>query len=214
MGDDAAVRPDDADPAPWNWDDRYAGDGFAFGTEPNDFLVQVAPRLPAGGRLLSLAEGEGRNAVWLAERGFEVHSVDGSAVGVAKTLRLAAARGVTVHAEVGLLDDIVIAPGAWDVIVSVFVHLPPPLRAAVHRAVVAGLAPGGMYVMEAYSPAHWGRGTGGPPNPERLVPVDVVMVELDGLEFPHAAEVERDVVEGHLHTGDAAVTQILARKAG
>ncbi|MFN8122302.1 MAG: class I SAM-dependent methyltransferase [Thermoleophilia bacterium] len=196
------------------WDARYAGEAFAFGTEPNDFLVEVAPRLPAGGRVLSLAEGEGRNAVWLAAHGFEVHSVDGSEVGVAKTLRLAAERGVTVHAATGRLEDLDITPGAWDVIVSVFVHQPPPLRAEVHRKVAAGLAPGGMYVMEAYSPDHWGRGTGGPPHPERLVPLQAAMAELAGLEFLHAAELERDVVEGHLHTGDAAVTQILARKAG
>lgn len=196
------------------WDVRYAGEAFAFGTEPNDFLVEVAPRLPAGGRVLSLAEGEGRNAVWLASRGFEVHSVDGSEVGVAKTLRLAAQRGVVVHARTGRLEDLAIAPGAWDVIVSVFVHQPPPLRAEIHRRVAAGLAPGGMYVMEAYSPAHWGRGTGGPPSPERLVPLADAMRELEGLEFVHAVELERDVVEGHLHTGDAAVTQILALKAG
>lgn len=196
------------------WDRRYAGEAFAFGTEPNDFLVDVEPRLPRGGRVLSLAEGEGRNAVWLASRGFVVHSVDGSEVGVAKTLRLAADRGVTVHAEVGFLEDTGITPGAWDVIVSVFVHQPPPLRAELHRRIVAGLAPGGMYVMEAYSPGHWGRGTGGPPHPERLVPLAAAMAELEGLEFLHAAELERDVVEGHLHTGDAAVTQILARKAG
>jgi len=196
---------------PRDWNERYAGEGYAFGTEPNDFLVSVEPRLPRG-RALSLAEGEGRNATWLAARGFEVWSVDGSAVGVEKTLRLAGERGVTVHAEVGDLAAFTIAPGAWDVIVSVFMHLPQPLRGAVLRAAAAGLAPGGVFVMEAYAPDQIGRGTGGPPDAERLAPLEELLGELEGLEVLHAAALEREVVEGHLHSGAASVIQILARR--
>jgi len=198
---------------PRDWDERYAGEDYAFGTEPNAFLVQAEPRLPRG-RVLSLAEGEGRNAVWLAARGFEVHSVDGSAVGVAKTLRLAAERGVTVRAGTGRLEDLVIAPDAWDVIVSIFAHTPRPVRAALHAKVVRGLAPGGVYVLEAYRPEQLGRGTGGPPDPALMPSLADLRAELAGLELVHAVETEREVLEGRLHTGAAAVVQVLARRAG
>ncbi len=196
---------------PRDWNERYAGDEYAFGTEPNDFLVWVEPLLPRG-RVLSLAEGEGRNATWLAGRGFDVWSVDGSTVGVEKTLRLAAERGVSVHAQVGDLADLAIAPGAWDVVVSVFVHLPQPLRGALLRRAAAGLAPGGMYVMEAYAPDQIGRGTGGPPDAALLAPLEELVEGLGGLELLHAAALEREVTEGRLHSGLASVVQILARR--
>lgn len=196
---------------PRDWDERYAGEGYAFGTEPNDFLVSVEPRLPRG-RALSLAEGEGRNATWLAGRGFEVWSVDGSSVGVEKTHRLAAERGVTVHAEVGDLADVAIAPGAWDVILSVFVHLPRPLRERVLRAAAAGLAPGGAFVLEAYAPDQIGRGTGGPPDAALLAPLDELLGHLAGLEVLHAEALEREVVEGPLHSGLASVVQLMVRR--
>ena len=112
-----------------------------------------------------------------------------------------------------MLEDLVIDPGAWDVVVSIFVHQPAELRAELHRRVAAGLAPGGMFVLEAYTPEQFGRGTGGPPDPSRLASLAELRRELEGLELLHAVETEREVVEGHLHTGAAAVVQILARRA-
>ena len=115
------------------WDQRYGGKEYAYGTEPNEFLVAMAPRLPMG-RVLCLGEGEGRNAVWLAGQGYDVTAVDASRVGLEKAERLAAERGVTmttVHSNLAAYD---IEPGIWDGILSVFCHLPTTLRADVHVA--------------------------------------------------------------------------------
>ncbi len=194
------------------WDQRYAEEGFAYGTEPNGFLAEVAPGLPRG-RVLSLAEGEGRNAVFLASLGFEVHAVDQSAVGIEKTRRLAKERGVTVHAEVGDLATYPIAPGSFDGIVSIFAHVPKPLRVSLHDRVVKALRPGGWFVLEAYPPSQVGRGTGGPPVVELTMDPDDLRRELAGLELERLEELEREVVEGKYHTGVARVVQVIARKA-
>lgn len=202
-------RPIDA--AKQVWDDRYGAPHYVFGTEPNDFLRACVGQLPPG-RALCLAEGEGRNAVFLASCGFEVSSVDLSDVGVAKTRALASERGVRVDAAAGDLATFDLGVGGWDVIVSIFAHLPPSVRAPLHRRVVDALAPGGTFVLEAYTPAQIGRGTGGPPVPELTMTLDALHRELDGLEFAHGVETEREVVEGAGHTGMASVVQVLARK--
>lgn len=193
------------------WNGRYGVDHYVFGTDPNDFLRQHAAAIPTG-PVLCLAEGEGRNAVHLAGLGHRVSSVDLSDIGVRKTLELAAGVGVTVAASQGDLATYDLGRGTWNGIVSIFAHLPPSVRAPLHRRVVDALAPGGVLLLEAYTPAQIGRGTGGPPVPELTMTLDALRVELDGLEFEHGAELEREVVEGAGHTGLAAVVQLVARK--
>jgi SAM-dependent methyltransferase len=197
---------------PQFWDQRYAAAGFVFGTAPNDFLRASADRIPAG-PVLCLGEGEGRNAVFLAARGHAVTAVDQSAVGLAKAQQLAAARGVTLTTTVADLQDYPIAPGAWAAVVSVFLHLPPPLRRQVCMAAAAGLQPGGVLIYEAYTPAQVRHRTGGPVNtPELLVALADLRPPLAGLDLEIAQEIERDVLEGGGHTGRAAVVQVLARR--
>lgn len=193
------------------WEGRFGGDEFYYGTEPNDFLRERSDDVPAGATLC-LAEGEGRNAVFLAGTGREVHSVDLTESGVAKTLRLADQRGVTVHAVVGDLATYDLGTANWDLIVSIFAHVPPAVRRDLHRRVVDALRPGGVLLLEAYTPDQIGRGTGGPPVPELTMTLAGLRDELDGLEFEHGAELVRRVVEGPGHTGDGAVVQVIARK--
>jgi len=199
------------------WDARYGEPGFAFGTEPNDFLTYVVDWLvgwlPTGGRVLCLAEGEGRNAVFLAGRGFVVTAVDASAVGLEKAQTLAAERGVQVQAVVADLADFDIGHEEWDAVVSIFCHLPPALRADVYGRVVDGLRPGGVFVLESYTPAQVGRGTGGPSDPELMPTADALCRDLAGMDFRVLREVERDVREGRLHNGLSSVVQVLATKA-
>ena len=195
-----------------SWDDRYSGDGFFYGTEPNDFLVGQAHRLPAGGQVLCLAEGEGRNAVWLAGRGYDVTAVDQSAVGLAKAGRLAASRGLALHTVQADLAQWTLPPGAWDAIVSIWCHLPGALRAKVHRAVVAGLRPGGVFLLEAYTPDQLRYGTGGPKDVDLLPTLAQLREELQGVQFEFAIERERDVREGGGHAGPSAVVQVVARR--
>lgn len=192
------------------WDRRYSAPAYAYGTEPNGFLVEVAVRIPAG-PVLCLAEGEGRNAVWLAARGHAVTAVDSSATGLAKAASLARSRAVHIETIVADLSSFAIAPGAWSGIVAIFAHLPPHLRRAVHRAAARGLACGGVFVLEAFTPGQLALGTGGPKQRELLYTLDELRVDLGSLDFKVGREVERDVVEGRYHTGRAAVVQVLAQ---
>ena len=194
------------------WDERYAREGFVYGTAPNDFVAASVGALKSP--VICLASGEGRNPVWLAEQGFAVTAVDGSQVGVDKTLKLAAERGVAVDAVQADLADFDIGEACWGGAVITFGHLPPALRAKVHAGVVRGLRPGGALVMEVYTPRQLGRGTGGPPVEHMLYEPDDIRRELRGLSFERCAEIERPVVEGWAHTGTAAVLQIVGIKPG
>ncbi|MEM1096045.1 MAG: class I SAM-dependent methyltransferase [Bacteroidota bacterium] len=193
------------------WNERYSLPGFAYGTTPNDFLVEVADRLPKG-RVLALCDGEGRNGVYLAERGHDVVALDGSAVGLKKAEALAAERGTTIETIAADLNDYHIAPNAYDAVVAIFAHLPQPLRERVHREAVASLKPGGVFVLEAYTPRQVGRGTGGPRALPMLMDVPILERELAGLDFEILREVEREIHEGAYHTGDSATVQVLGVK--
>lgn len=194
------------------WNEKFANADYAYGTDPNEFLAASVEKLKRG-TALSLAEGEGRNAVWLAQQGFTVSSIEQSEKGVAKTLRLALQRGVIVMAERGELETCHIQPNSWDLIVSIYAHTPQELRRKLHRQVVAGLKPGGVFVLEAYTPAQIPNNTGGPKDASLMPTAELLRSELNGLVFDHIAEVERDVVEGSLHTGTAHVVQVVAHRA-
>lgn len=192
------------------WDERYGAEGFAYGTEPNEFLAGVADRIPPG-PVLCLCDGEGRNGVFLATRGHDVTSVDGSAVGLEKARRLAASRGVsirTVHAD---LAQFTIEPGTWSGIVSIFAHLPPALRERVHGASVRGLKPGGVFILEAYTIEQLALKTGGPSDPQMLMSLAALRRELAGLEFLTGQELRREIAEGTFHQGLSAVVQVVGR---
>ena len=193
------------------WDERYSEPGYAYGTEPNTFLASVADRIPKG-RVLCLAEGEGRNAVFLAALGHEVTAVDASRVGLAKAQALAGQHGVSLTTVLADLTDFDIDAGSWQGIVSIFCHLPPPTRAALHERCLRGLAPGGVFVLEGFTPRQLELGTGGPRTRELLMELAVIRQELPGLRLEIARELERPVVEGKYHRGGAAVVQIFAVK--
>jgi len=193
------------------WNNRYATPHFVYGETPNVFVAEMATRIPAG-PVLCLAEGEGRNAVHLASLGHRVTAVDQSESGLAKARRLAAARGVEIETVLADLGNFTIEPGVWSGIVATFAHLPPPLRRRIHAQVVTGLRPGGVFILEAYTPAQLAFDTGGPKNPELLMTLAGLRDELAGLELLAGREIEREVIEGDGHTGRGAVVQILARR--
>jgi SAM-dependent methyltransferase len=193
------------------WDERYSEEGYIYGTEPNDFLAENYQRIPKG-KVLCLADGEGRNSVFLAEQGYTVTAVDASSVGIEKGKRLAADRGVQVESIHADLAEFTIEPGCWQGVVSIFAHVPPPVRQRIHRQVVESLLPGGVLLLEAYTPKQLELGTGGPPVPELTMDLQRLEAELPGLNFELAQEMERDVVEGKYHTGRGAVVQLIAVK--
>jgi hypothetical protein len=193
------------------WDERYNTTEYVYGTDPNAFLANVITQMPTG-RTLCIAEGEGRNAVFLAGHGHDVVAVDASTVGLAKAQRLASERSVTIETVVADLAHFEIAAESWDAIVSIFAHVPADIRKPLHRKIVQGLRSGGMLVLEAYTPEQIKLGTGGPPVPELTMNLDILREELDGLVFQHAVELQRDVIEGRFHTGKGAVVQMVAIK--
>ncbi len=206
------ITPPAEEPTPKErWEQRYRADEYVFGTEPNDFLRANVGLLPPG-RVLCLAEGEGRNATFLAAQGYDVSSIDLTEAGVAKTRRLAVERGVSVAAEVGDLATADLGVGRWLAVVSMFAHVPPDVRRDLHRRVVAALAPGGVLLLESYTPAQIGRGTGGPQTAELTMTLAGLREELAGLDFVIGEELERDVVEGPGHTGAGSVVQVIARR--
>lgn len=193
------------------WNQRYNQPDYVYGTLPNDFLKSVENSIPRG-KLLSLGEGEGRNAVYLAALGFNVTAVDSSDVGLEKARRLAAEKSVKLTSVTADLGEYQIQPNSWDAIVSIFCHVPSAIRVPLHQAVVRGLKPGGVFVLEAFTPRQIDMKTGGPNLPDMLMTLASLRQELAGLEFIQAAELDRNVVEGKFHTGQAAVVQILGIK--
>ena len=193
------------------WDERYSAKEYAYGKQPNDFLVESINKLPKG-KVLCLADGEGRNSVYLAEQGYQVTSVDASTAGMQKADQLAKERGVEIKTIVADLANFEIEIGAWDGVVSIFCHLPPQLRQAVHKKVIAGLKPGGVLILEAYTPRQIELATGGPKQAEMTMTLENLKTELNGLNFSHAIEKNRNVIEGIYHTGCGAVVQLIAYK--
>lgn len=196
------------------WDERYSESELAYGQQPNDFLVTCLGAIPAKSKVLCLAEGQGRNAVYLAQNGHDVTAVDQSAVGLQRAQQLATEQGVSIQTVVTDLGDFDLGHHQWDAIVSIAAHLPPALREKVHHQVKTALKPSGVFILEAYSPAHLAlAGIGGPPpdHAELLMSLDGLYQELAGLNFEIAHEIERQIEEGKYHSGLSGVVQILAR---
>jgi D-arabinose 1-dehydrogenase-like Zn-dependent alcohol dehydrogenase len=183
-----------------------------YGKEPNDFLRAHFSHIPKG-RVLFLAEGEGRNAVFLAKQaGYEVTAMDSSEVGMKKAQDMAEKEGVNLQTVVADLNDFDLGDEQWDGIVSIFCHLPPPLRSKVHAGIVRGLKKGGVLLSESYTPKQLKYKTGGPKSEELLVDKESIQKELAGLRFDHLKETVREVNEGQLHFGKGAVVQVIATK--
>ena len=193
------------------WDTRYNTEEYVFGKRPNRFLIDCTAGLTPG-KVLCLGEGEGRNAVYLASIGWEVTAVDISPYGIKKAQLLARQRGVKITTLTADLNDYSIEPNAWDLIITFFVHIPAVERARMHRKVITGLRPGGMYVLEGYSPEMVRFGDRGPKEvPQRYHP-EVIRAELEGLELRTVREVDRLLDEAEPEQGWVAVTQLLALK--
>lgn len=195
------------------WDGRYgATDDFVYGVAPNDFLAASIGDFPIGD-VLCLADGEGRNGVYLAELGHTITAVDLSESGMAKAQRLAARRGVAITTVVADLADFDLGANRWDLIVSIFAHTPPSIRSRIHADIAAALRPNGTLILEAYTPDQIGRGTGGPPVPALTMTLEGLRRELTGMTIQTGRECVREVIEGPGHTGDGAVVQVIATRS-
>ncbi len=193
------------------WDERYSAAEYVYGTNPNNFLEANFSSIPKG-KVLSLAEGEGRNAVFLAKQGYSVTAVDASLVGLNKARKLAEANGVVVEFIQADLADYDLGENQWEGIVSIFCPLPSSIRKQVHQKVAAGLKSNGVFLLEAYTPNQLKHGTGGGNSVDVMQSQETLSQELAGLKFQHLIELERDIIEGIYHTGIGAVVQAIASK--
>ncbi|MDY0136607.1 MAG: class I SAM-dependent methyltransferase [Thiomicrospira sp.] len=194
------------------WNEKYNRTDFLYGTQPNDFLQQACKNLPPNQTILCLAEGEGRNAVYLAECGHQVIAVDASQVGLDKAQALAKQRGVKIQTHCIDLAEFNFKQQTWDVVVSIFCHLPPTLRAQVHQQVEQQLNDGGLFILEAYAPKQLAYNSGGPKAESLLVELNAIKQEFSQLHWLHHCELERDIYEGTGHTGLGCVTQLIGQK--
>ncbi|TKB65345.1 MAG: class I SAM-dependent methyltransferase [Nitrospira sp.] len=192
------------------WNERYTVDKYIYGTEPNSFLAEHAEML--SGPVLSLAEGEGRNAVFLASLGLKVHGVDGSDVGLAKAQALARSKGVEIQTEVVDLGMYEPEANHYGSVVSISAHLPSAVREKLYPLVARCLRPGGLILLEAYSENQLARDTGGPKDSDMLMTRAKIEREFPNCEPILLRELEREVCEGTYHTGVASVVQFIGRK--
>ncbi len=192
------------------WNQRYNSDEFVYGTEPNTFLVENAKLLTSP--VLSLAEGEGRNAVFLASLGLDVLGVDGSEVGLAKAHQLANSKGVKIRTEVADLAMYQAPANFCGSVVSISAHLPSDVRRRLYPSVEQSLKPGGIILLEAYSKSQLSRDTGGPKDPDMLMTAADIVKEFPNCDVILCHEIEREVVEGEFHTGLASVVQFIGKK--
>ncbi len=196
------------------WNTRYAEPGFAYGTEPNAFLVSQQQYLKPGAKALSVADGEGRNGVWLAGQGLDVLSVDASEVGLRKTRDLAAERGIIVRTEQTDLTAWSWPVSGFDVVISIYAHFPSPVRGRLHRAMLNALKPGGVLILEAFTPEQLKYKSGGPPVVEMLYTAAMLRADFDGAMPLLLEETVTDLAEGKYHRGPAAVVRLVLRRPG
>jgi 2-polyprenyl-3-methyl-5-hydroxy-6-metoxy-1,4-benzoquinol methylase len=201
------------DPELQRWNLRFSEPDYVFGTAPNQFLASKKGLFQKGERALCVADGEGRNSVWLAEQGLEVDAFDFSPPGVAKARRLAAERGVRVSYQVAGVDDWAWPQAAYDVVAAIFVQFAgPEMRARMFARMTQALKPGGLLLLEGYTPKQLEYRTGGPSKVENLYTEALLREAFRQLEILELREYEAELEEGWRHTGRSALIDLVARR--
>lgn len=199
-------------PAP-NWDQRFSEPGFLFGTEPNAYLESWKSLFTGGQKALAVADGEGRNSVWLARQGMLVDAFDLSPVGVAKAGQLAREAGVAVNLTVCDCDAWPWRAREYDCVAAIFVQFAPPeMRRRLFANMVETLKPGGHLIVQGYSLAQLAHRTGGPDQPDQLYTEELLRSAFAGLRIIDLRVYEAQLDEGSQHRGRSALIGMVARK--
>jgi len=193
------------------WDQRYADEEYVYGTTPNEFFKQELDKL-APGKILIPAEGEGRNAVYAAENGWDVWAFDQSEEGMKKALRLASRRNVTIEYHLQDFETIECPDNYYDAIALVFVHSHQLKRQAIHRNLIRFLKPGGTLILIGYSKEQLHYGSGGPKEESMLFSLDEVKDDFSRLNIISLVKLETQMDEGNFHRGKASVIQLVVAK--
>jgi SAM-dependent methyltransferase len=192
---------------------RFATDEYIFGTAPNVVLASQAARVRPGMRALAVADGEGRNGVWLAEQGASVHAIDVSPAALEKAQKLAAARGVTLETEQADILNWPWTEAAYDLVAAIFIQFaPPPARGRIIEGIRRTLKPGGVLILQGYTPGQLEYGTGGPPNAANMYTAELLGEWFGDWEIVHLAEHDSFISEGSHHHGMSALIDLVARK--
>ncbi len=195
------------------WDQRYNSDDYHFGTEPNAFLASQRHTLKSGMKCLAVADGEGRNGVWLAQQGLEVVSVDSSPVAIAKAKKLATERGAQVKFEEVDLLQWQWPVAEYDVVVGIFIQfVPSPQRPAMFENMKRALKSGGLLLIQGYTPRQLEYKTGGPSQADNLYTEPMLRELLSDMQITHLAEYDAHIAEGVGHHGMSALIDVVAKK--
>jgi cyclopropane fatty-acyl-phospholipid synthase-like methyltransferase len=196
------------------WDERYSKPGFLFGEAPNAFLRSQLSFLKPGLSALAVADGEGRNGVWLAEQGLRVHAVDASTVALEKSRQLAARRSASLEWEKVDLDAWTWPDSAYDLVVAIFTQfVGPEGRARQFAGIRQALKPNGLLIMQGYTPRQLEYGTGGPPHAENMYTESLLREAFGDWEILHLHEHDDIIEEGAGHSGMSALIDLVARKS-
>ena len=195
------------------WEARFAAPGYAFGKEPAAFLKAQAFRLPASGKALSVADGEGRNGVWLAEQGLDVFAIDFSPAALQKSRALAAERGVPIATELADVTKWRWPTAAYDVIVAIFIQfVTPNERSELFTNIKRALKPGGLLLLHGYRPEQLRYRTGGPQEADRMYTRELLEAAFGDMAALEIFEHDSVVSEGSSHVGMSALIDLIARK--
>lgn len=193
------------------WDERFAIEEYAYGTFPNVFFKKWIDKLPPANLLLP-GEGEGRNAVYAARKGWDVDAFDQSDNARMKALKLAEKAGVSINYFVGNLDEYNLAESKYDFIALIFLHLGPDERRNYHKKLIGLLKPGGLILIESFSKGQIQYNTGGPKNIHMLYSMEELSEDLEGLKILEKQSLELELEEGLYHKGKAHLSRIVGMK--
>jgi SAM-dependent methyltransferase len=208
----ASTPPAFADAAQ-TWNKRFSTEDFIFGTEPNKWLREQAHVWQSGQRVLCVADGEGRNSVWLAAQGLRVDAFDIAEVGVAKARQLAAAKGVSVNYAVADCDNFNYESAAYDGVAAIFVQFADPaMRERLFANIKRCLKPGGTFVLQGYTPKQLDYKTGGPPQVSHLYTAAMLREAFADFEVLALRAYEAELKEGDRHSGMSALIGMVARR--
>jgi SAM-dependent methyltransferase len=194
------------------WEERYGESEYAYGEAPNAFFAEQLTQIATPGKLLLPADGEGRNSVFAATRGWESIAFDYSAAGKGKALQLAQKKGVAIDFTVADIATYPFPSDYFDVVGLFFVHLPPPLRLHLHQQVIKALKPGGTLLLEGFAKEQLGKPSGGPKQLDMLFSEAELRSELTGLTIEKLDCCNHQLQEGKYHQGPASTIQLIAKK--
>lgn len=194
------------------WNERYADEKYAYGIQPNQFLVEMITKLPTQGKIVFPAEGEGRNAVFAAKNGFEVFAFDTSIEGKKKADKLANDQGVKIDYRVGILEELDFEPASFDGAVFIYSHFPKAIRATIHKQIEELLKPNGVLIFEAFSNEQLQYPSGGPKDIEMLFSEEEIKEEFKNIEFDFLKTEIIELNEGPFHQGKGSVVRFIGKK--